>query len=164
MPKIVNAIAVVSLAAGLLAVSVFATPASAAPESMRGVWKVAVTLVDCSSGAALAPAFTSLLSFAGDFTESEATNNPALAPGQRSTAFGVWSKTGAGTYRLTTYALILFASSGPHPISAGSQQITQSIMLSGNNWTSKATIQFRDMTGAQSGGGWATATASRLSS
>ena len=154
----------IALAAGLLASNVFATPAAAAPGDIRGVWKVAVTLADCSSGAALAPPFTSLLSFAGDFTESEATNNPALAPGQRTTAFGVWSKTGVGTYRMTTYALILFASSGAHPIPAGSQQISQSITLSGNSWTSKATIQFFDMTGAQSGSGCATATASRLSS
>ena len=163
MPKSSNALAGISFATGLLATSLLATPASAASADMRGVWKVAVTLVDCGSGAALAPPFTSLLSFAGDFTESETTNNPALALGQRSTAFGVWSKTGAGTYAMTSYALILFSSSGPHPIQAGSQQISQAIKLSGNSWTSKATIQFFDLTGAPSGSGCATAAASRLS-
>jgi hypothetical protein len=129
---------------------------------LGGVWKTSITLVNCQTGAQLAPPFTSLLSFAANGTESEATNNPALQPGQRSTAYGVWHRTGANTYHMNTYALILFGTQGPPPIQAGSQQIAQDIMLSGATWTSNATITFYDTNGNQVASGCATAAAARL--
>jgi hypothetical protein len=154
--RVAAGFAVLAISAGLAA-----APARAA--SLSGVWQVAVTPVDCTSGAPLAPAFTSLLGFAANGTESEDTNNPALAVGQRSTAFGVWTKTGAATFHMDEFALILFTSSGPHPIPAGSQQIHQDITLSGSTWSSVATIQFYDTNGNPTVSGCATAAASRLS-
>ncbi len=151
-----------ALAALVLAVTAARPAASAPANTLAGTWKVAVTLVDCSSGTPVAPSFTSLLAFAGDGVESETTNNPALQPGQRSPAFGVWKHTGSGQYHLDTTALILFASTMPHPISAGSQQIHQDIAVSGNSFTSAATIQFYDTTGAATSSGCATAAATRL--
>jgi hypothetical protein len=139
-----------------------AAPAQARTASLNGVWQTTITLVNCSTGSAVAPAFTSLLTFAGDGTESEATNNPVLQPGQRSTAYGVWRRTGASTFHMDTFALILFSTSGPPPIKAGSQQIHQDIVLAGNSWTSHATIQFFDTTGAPVSSGCATASAMLL--
>ena len=136
--------------------------AQAHSPSLAGVWQTSITLVNCSSGQALAPAFTSLLSFAGDGTESEATNNPALQPGQRTTGFGVWSHKGGNNFHMDTYALILFSTSGPPPIQAGSQQIHQDITLSGKSWTSTATVQFYDTSGTLITSGCATAAATLL--
>ena len=150
------------LAAPPSAAICMAASAPARAAGLSGVWQVAITLVDCNSRTPLAPSFTSLLAFAGNGTESEVTNNPALQPGQRSTAYGVWSKTGANTYHMDTFALILFAGTGGHPIPQGSQQIHQDITLSGATWTSAATIQFFDTTGAPANSGCATAAATRL--
>ena len=143
-------------------VSTASSPAAAAPHGLGGAWNVAVTLVDCASGAPLAPSFTSLLAFAGDGIESETTNNPALQPGQRSPGFGVWTHTGGAKYHLDVTALILFAGTGAHPIGAGSQQIHQEITLSGDSFSSTATIQFYDPSGTPTGSGCATAAAIRL--
>lgn len=138
-------------------------PAHAGQPSLAGTWQVSVTLVDCTNGTPLAPVFTSLLGFAGDGTETETTNNPLLEVGQRSPGFGIWTRTGTSSFHMHTYALILFASNGgPHPLPAGSQQITQDIALAGNAWTSKATTQYFDMSGNQVASGCATAAATRL--
>jgi hypothetical protein len=151
------------LAAPIAALALLsAAPAHARPLTLDGVWQTTITLVNCSTGTAVAPPFTSLLSFAGDGTESEATNNPILQTGQRSTAFGVWKRTGAATFHMDTYALILFSTSGPPPIKAGSQQIHQDITLSGKTWTSHATLQFFDTSGALVSSGCATASAALL--
>jgi hypothetical protein len=153
----------VGAALAALAGSAAFTTAPAQAASLSGVWQVAVTPVDCTSKAPLAPPFTSLLGFAANGTESEDTNNPALAVGQRSTAFGVWTKTGAATFHMDEFALILFTSTGAHPIPAGSQQIHQDITLSGNTWSSVATVQFYDTNGNPTVSGCATAAAARLS-
>lgn len=137
--------------------------AQAATPSLGGAWTVQVTLVDCQTGSTLAPPFTSLLGFSGNGLESETTNNPALAPGQRSTGFGVWSHAGGNLYHVDAQALILFAStSGPHPIQAGAQRIQQTVTLSGNSFTSTAAITFYDTTGAQVSAGCAKAAGMRL--
>ena len=94
--------------------------------------------------------------------EAETTNNPAFQPGQRSPGFGVWTHTAGAKYQLDVTALILFASTGAHPIGAGSQQIHQDITLSGDSFSSVATIQFYDPNGMPTGNGCATATAARL--
>jgi hypothetical protein len=140
-----------------LAILAGAGRAQATVPGIGGTWQVSVQLVDCTSGATLAPAFTSLLAFTGTGTETEVTNS------QRSTGMGVWTLTSANHFHLDAYALILFSSTtGPHPIAAGSQQIHQDIVLNVNNWTSRAAIQFFDTTGKQVGAGCATAAATRL--
>jgi hypothetical protein len=139
-----------------------AMPSHAHSATLTGLWRTSITLVNCTSGDPLAPAFTSLLSFASDGTESEATNNPFLQPGQRSTAYGVWKRKGGNTFHMDTYALILFSTSGPPPIEAGSQRIRQDITLSGTTWTSNATIEFFDTSGKKVSNGCATAKASAL--
>jgi hypothetical protein len=150
-----------TLGGRVAALAMLAAPHAHA-ESLGGVWNTTVVLVDCSNGDPLAPAFTSLLSFADDGTESEATNNPILQPGQRTTAFGVWRQTGDHKFHMNTYALILFSTNGPPPIEAGSQQIHQDITLRGKTWTSTATVQFFDTSGTLVSSGCATAAASRL--
>ena len=140
-------------------------PASAAPASLVGSWSVQVTTYNCSTGAQN-PAFTSLLSFSDGGTEAETTSNPMLALGQRSPAFGDWVDLGGGRYKMTTEALILFATQGggqAPPIPQGTQVINQKIRLQGNqHFRSVATIQFFDQTGALALSGCATATGTRL--
>jgi hypothetical protein len=139
-----------------------ALPALASATDIRGLWNVSVTPIDCSTGDPLAPAFGSLLSFNADGTESEDTNNPALQPGQRSTAFGVWKQKSENKYEMNTYALIVFGTDGPPPIEAGSQQIRQDIVLQRKSWTSNATVQFFDSSGTLYRSGCAKAAAIRL--
>ena len=146
-----------TLAAALL---LSALSAHASAKNIVGLWKVAVTPVDCSTGDPLAPAFGSLLSFNAGGTESEDTNNPALQPGQRSTAFGMWKQAGENTYQMNTYALIVFSTD---QIPAGSQQIAQTItMPSGKKWSANATVQFFDTNGNLVKSGCAKAAANRL--
>jgi hypothetical protein len=144
------------------AVALLAAGAPAHANSLSGLWKTTITLIDCSSGNPLAPDFTSLLSFSDNGTESEDTNNPALQPGQRSTGYGVWRSTGDNTFHMDSYALILFGTDGPPPIEAGSQQIHQDIVFSRKNWTSKATVEFYDTAGTLYRSGCAKAASARL--
>jgi hypothetical protein len=160
MPAIASKLAMWSAFGTALILAALPAPASAA--DIRGLWNVSVTPVDCNTGDPLAPAFGSLLSFNDGGTESEDTNNPALQPGQRSTAFGVWKQKSENTYEMDTYALILFGTDGPPPIEAGSQQIHQDILLSRKSWTSNATVQFFDAGGTLYRSGCAKAAAMRL--
>lgn len=160
MPTILSKLATQSAFGTALILA--ALPALASATDIRGLWNVSVTPVDCSTGDPLAPAFGSLLSFNADGTESEDTNNPALQPGQRSTAFGVWHRTGDDAFHMDSYALILFGTDGPPPIEAGSQQIHQDIVLNRKSWTSNATVQFFDSSGTLYRSGCAKAAAIRL--
>lgn len=139
-----------------------ALPTLASATDIGGLWNVSVTPVDCSSGDPLAPSFSSLLSFNDGGTESEDTNNPALQPGQRSTAFGVWKQKSENKYEMNTYALIVFGTDGPPPIEVGSQQIHQDIVLNRKSWTGNATVQFFDAAGTLYRSGCAKAAAIRL--
>lgn len=150
------------LAIVLGAAAFLAAATSAEAHDLSGLWNTTVTLVDCTSGQQLAPPFTSLLSFSKEGTESEVTNNPVFQPGQRSTGYGVWSHAGVNTFHMNSYALILFSTQGPPPIQAGSQEISQDIALAGKTWTSTATVQFFDTTGALVGSGCATAASVRM--
>jgi len=160
MPTIASTLAVRAAIGSALILAALPAPASAT--GIRGLWNVSVTPVDCSSGDPLAPAFNSLLSFNEGGTESEDTNNPALQPGQRSTAFGVWKQKSEDKYEMNTYALIVFGTDGPPPIEAGSQHIHQDIVLNRRSWTGNATVQFFDATGNLYRSGCAKAAAIRL--
>jgi len=160
MPTIASKLAVRTAIGSALILA--AVPAPASAKDIRGLWNVSVTPVDCSSGDPLAPAFSSLLSFNEGGTETEDTNNPALQPGQRSTAFGVWKQKSENKYEMNTYALIVFGTDGPPPIEAGSQQIHQDIVLNRKSWTGNATVQFFDTSGNLYRSGCAKAAAIRL--
>ena len=73
-----------------------------------GTWLVQVTLRSCQSGAALGPAFNSLVTFHADGTLTEAAAATSFAPGQRTPAHGTWTRSGPRTYQQHMLALILF--------------------------------------------------------
>lgn len=100
----------------VVALASVATPlAQAQPDQSHpnpplvGVWSVQVTLRNCSTNAALGPAFNSLVTFHGDGTISETAGSVAFAPGQRTPGHGVWTRESRRTYSQRMIALLLFS-------------------------------------------------------
>src|ERR1035437_5805649 len=160
--------AVIMLACGL--------PAAAQSENQNqglelvGSWRVQVTQVDCQTGVPLSPtAFPSLLTFAFGGTMAEDTTNPASGPGQRGASQGVWRYEGHRTYRVRSVAFINYTTP-PNPAAhnpgfeAGEQTIVQTITFKDDRdaWTSVASIEFTDATGAVYRQGCAVASAQRF--
>jgi hypothetical protein len=121
--------------------------------ALKGAWEVLVGLVDCRSGAAMGPAFPSLLAFGDSGTFVETTSNPAFAAGQREPGVGVWSRIGRGVYLAKSEAFIQFTTSANLPTTpgfeAGIQTITQTIVFDAdaNHWTADAKVLFSDTAG-----------------
>ena len=153
------------LAAFALAAAAASLPAEAAPSSgvppsgvppllppvvladtPVGTWDVSITTFNCATHVANPP-FNSILAFEVGGTEMETTNNPALAVGQRSPAFGSWGFTGFRKVALMTKAFILFpAPAGP--IKQGTQVIQHAITLTdANSFTDAAVLTFFDTSG-----------------
>lgn len=138
------------VALGLTAVVFAATghPAMAqSGDAIVGTWLVQVTLRNCQSGAALGPAFFSLVTFHGDGTISEVPGGTSFAPGQRSPGHGSWSRLGANTYRQSMVALILFDTPASYPVppgfQAGGQTVSHTVTLTdANHLTSSGTNAF----------------------
>jgi len=122
-------------------------------QTLNGAWEVMVGLVDCGSGAAIGPAFPSLLAFADAGTFVETTSNPAFAAGQREPGVGVWSRIGPGMYQAKSEAFIQFTTSANPPTTpgflAGVQTITQTIVFDSDadHWTAEAKVLFSDTAG-----------------
>ncbi len=135
--------------------------------SLDGTWEVLVGLVNCQTGVAVGPAFPSLLAFSENGTLVETTSNHAFATGQREPGLGVWTRTAPGAYQATSVAFIQFTTS-PSATSPGfeegTQTITQTIQFTTDpdQWTSDASIQFADTSGAIYRQGCATAFGQRL--
>lgn len=84
--------------------------------TVEGVWYMQVTIRDCATGAALAPAVRSLVTFAAGGTLHESVGGGGFAPGQRSDGHGTWTHKGGQTYDQRFVAMINFASApGPGP-------------------------------------------------
>jgi hypothetical protein len=81
---------------------------SGSPDGPVGTWTVQVTLRDCSTGAALGPAFNSLVTFHRGGTLSESAGSTAFAPGQRTSGHGTWTRAERHTYQQQMVALIVF--------------------------------------------------------
>jgi len=155
------------LAAMVFAMLVAFTVAANAQSSqsangLGGTWRVQVQLQNCATGAPLGPAFQSLLSFHDGGTMSGTTSNPAFAPGQRTSDYGVWSYQGNQTYSAASEAYILINSAPPAPFVRGSQRIVQQISVNGDTFTSVATVQFFDSGHTQYIAGCAVATGTRF--
>jgi hypothetical protein len=141
--------------------SIITAQSAAAAAGMAGTWRVRVSLINCSTGQTLGPAFSSLLTFARGGTLSGTTRNPAFQPGQRTSDFGVWRQTGSNAYLADSEAFILFTSSAPPIFQAGTQRIVQSITLSGDSFDSVALTRFYDTAGNLVTSGCAHAIATR---
>ena len=98
-------------AAGLAATSGVVranSDADDAPFGVAGAYAVQVTLRDCASNAPLGPPFDSLVTLQAGGTISENAGGRAVAPGQRSSGHGHWTRIGPHTYRQEMVALIVF--------------------------------------------------------
>ena len=108
------------------------------PRVLEGSWRVQVSIVDCTTGAALAPPFWSLLSFARGGTLTETTANQML-PAPRTPGHGVWAWTGPGTFAAASEAFLLFGALN----APWTQRIDQSIaMVSDTEFASEARVTF----------------------
>lgn len=76
--------------------------------TLNGVWYVQVTIRNCSTGVALAPAVNSLVTFAAGGTLHESVSGGGFAPGQRSDGHGTWAHKGGQTYDQRFVSLIAF--------------------------------------------------------
>jgi hypothetical protein len=119
-----------------------------------GTWRVTVTQANCSTGATLGT-FQSILTFADGGTMAEDTTNSAFGPGQRGAGQGIWQYTGHRSYTTKSIAFINYSTQNPNPpavppFKAGTQTIAQTIQFKDNPdaWSSTATVQFADSTGA----------------
>lgn len=84
--------------------------------TVKGVWFVQVTIRDCATGVALAPAVNSLVTFAAGGTLHESVGGGGFAPGQRSDGHGTWKHEGGHTYDQRFVSMINFATApGPGP-------------------------------------------------
>ena len=145
---------------------------SASVNGLEGTWRVQVTTYNCVTGVAPGPPFSALLAFARGGTLSGTTSSPAFEPGQRTSDYGIWSKTNGNTYKAVSEAFILFASPPcpppnpfnpspcptPNPFNPspgpavpgfqrGTQRITQAIEVNNDQFTSFASVQFFDVGG-----------------
>ena len=128
--------------------------------TLEGAWWVTVTQYDCTTGAKR-PSFSSMLLFSRGGTVTEATSNPGFLPGQRSTGFGTWSRSGHDTYSASDVAFILFTGGA---FQLGSQKLIHAITLDqdADSFTDEATVQFYNASGTLLMAGCASATATRL--
>jgi hypothetical protein len=106
-----------------------AQQSAAAGRTVQGVWYVQVTIRDCATGVALAPAVNSLVTFAAGGTLHESVGGGGFAPGQRSDGHGTWTHTGGRTYDQRFVSMINFATApGPGPgVEAGWMKIHHTV-------------------------------------
>jgi hypothetical protein len=150
---------------------------SASKHSPVGPWAIQVTLRDCATGAALGPAFNSLVTFHRGGTLSESAGGTTFAPGQRSTGHGTWTRIGDDTYLQRFVAMLLFPTTPNLPavpgfnpalpvtpgFLAGSATVTHTFVLTdADHATSSGTNEFFRADGAQYRSGCSTAVAHRF--
>jgi hypothetical protein len=153
------------------------TRADQQARDLVGVWTVQVTLRDCATDAPLGPPFQSLGAYHLGGTLADTTASLAFAIGQRSAAFGTWTREGRRRYTQNIVALILFDTSANLPnvpgfdptkpvtpgFRAGWQAIQHAIRLTDDDhWTSQGTNAFYDINGDLYRTGCSTATAQRV--
>jgi hypothetical protein len=136
-------------------------------KDIQGVWLVQVTLRNCSTGAPLGPAFTSVVSFHEGGTASETTASTAFTAGQRTPGHGTWETLGHQTYTQKIVALIAFDTAANPPVTpgflAGSSVVTHTIELTDrDHFTSSGTNAFYRTDGTVYRTGCSTATATRF--
>ena len=127
-----------------------------AEQSLVGTWRTQVTLVNCTTGQPVgAPAFSALLTFARGGTATETTAN-SFFPAQRSPGHGAWVSQGDQSYRAATTAFI-----SRDGVLVRTQTITQDIEVDDDTFSSTATTEFFDPSGALVLKGCATAKGER---
>ena len=138
--------------------------ASAAP-TVQGVWYVQVTIRNCATGVALAPAVNSLVTFAAGGTLHESVGGGGFAPGQRSDGHGTWTHKGRQAYDQRFVSMINFATApGPGPgFEAGWMKVQHTVtMIDADHIESAGTNSFYRPNGEVYRTGCSTATGTRF--
>jgi hypothetical protein len=142
-----------------------AQQSSAQGRTVQGVWFVQVTIRDCATGAALAPAVNSLVTFATGGTLHESVGGGGFAPGQRSDGHGTWAHRGGQTYDQRFVSVINFATApGQGPgFEAGWMKVHHTLtMIDADHIESAGTNSFYRLNGEVYRTGCSTATGTRF--
>ena len=142
-----------------------AQQSAAQGRTMQGAWFVQVTIRDCATGAALAPAVNSLVTFAAGGTLHESVGGGGFAPGQRSDGHGTWTHKGGPTYDQRFVSMINFATApGPGPgFEAGWMKVQHTVTtIDADHIESAGTNSFYRLNGEVYRTGCSTATGTRF--
>jgi hypothetical protein len=154
------------LAFALSAASAASAQQSAADApTVEGVWYLQVTIRNCATGAALAPAVNSLVTFATGGTLHESVGGGGFAPGQRSDGHGTWTHKGGRTYDQRFVSMINFATApGPGPgFEVGWIKVHHTVtVIDANHIESVGTNSFYRLNGDVYRTGCSTATGTRF--
>jgi len=118
---------------------------SQAPAPLEGTWIVKIRPVYCSGPSAgeYVPGttpVTSHLTFGRGGTLVEATSNPNLGAGKRTSAQGWWERSGRTSYQFAMEAFLVEPNA---PYQTGLQRIEQTLELHTNDdWTSMGPVRF----------------------
>lgn len=133
--------------------------------TIQGVWYVQVTIRDCATGVALAPAVHSLVTFAAGGTLHESVSGGGFAPGQRSDGHGTWTHVGGQTYDQRFVSTINFTTApGPGPgFETGWMRVGHTVeMIDADHIESAGTNSFYRLNGQVYRTGCSTATGTRF--
>lgn len=142
-----------------------AQQSAAEARTLKSVWYVQVTIRDCATGFALAPAVNSLVTFAAGGTLQESSGGGGFAPSQRSNGHGTWTHKGGHTYDQRFVSMINFATApGPGPgFEAGWMKVQHTVELTGaDHIESVGTNSFYRLNGEVYRTGCSTATGTRF--
>jgi len=125
----------------------FAVPlgAQAAERTIEGVWRTAVTLLNCQTGQPVGvPPFPGLFTFHDDGTMSEFGIGPGSSPALRSPGHGVWQREHGWQEYSYTFVYYRYNSSGAF---IGSQKVTSELELaaSGDSFVTKSAVEIIDL-------------------
>ena len=160
--------AVLSMGVALVLLAASAASAQqsgAEARTVEGVWYVQVTIRDCATGVALAPAVNSLVTFAAGGTLHESVGGGGFAPGQRTDGHGTWTHEGGQIYDQRFVSLINFATApGPGPgFEAGWMKVHHTVeVIDADHIESAGTNSFYRLNGDVYRTGCSTATGTRF--
>lgn len=161
-PKVWNLVGRLASRAGLvLCLAISITPPMGAdepksgPGKLEGTWFTQVTIRDCQTGAVLRT-FPALNTFAREETLIDTTTG--FSPALRSPGQGTWEKTGRQTYSATSLAFLF----NPAGAWAGTQKLTHTIEVKGDENQFKSAVEIFDTAGNVTTTGCATAVGRRL--
>ena len=119
--------------------------AQAAERTIEGVWRTAVTLLNCQTGQPVGvPPFPGLFTFHDDGTMSEFGIGPGSSPALRSPGHGVWQREHGWQEYSYTFVYYRYNSSGAF---IGSQKVTSELELaaSGDAFVTKSAVEIIDL-------------------
>ena len=119
--------------------------AQAAERTIEGVWRTAVTLLNCQTGQPVGVApFPGVFTFHDDGTMSEFGIGPGSSPALRSPGHGVWQREHGWQDYSYTFMYYRYNSSGAF---IGSQKVTSELELaaSGDAFVTKSAVEIIDL-------------------